>query len=211
MATRACVLSWDNSTRGLDASTALSYAKSLRIMANIFQTTMFVTLYQAGEGIYDLFDKVLLLNEGRCVYFGPTKEARNYMISLGYKNLPRQTTADYLTGCTDENERQFDNDIDVSQVPKTPEEMEQAYLNSTSYQLLEQERMEYSKFLAQEQRFQHDFMKAVKDDQGKGVNPKVSFISPLSSSDFLISSLSLIFTFHSPHTRFPCLLNSRPS
>ncbi|WAR53515.1 hypothetical protein PtB15_3B23 [Puccinia triticina] len=172
MATRACVLSWDNSTRGLDASTALSYAKSLRIMTNIFQTTMFVTLYQAGEGIYDQFDKVLLLNEGRCVYFGPVKGARDYMVSLGYKNLPRQTTADYLTGCTDENERQFQDGIDVSQVPKTPEEMEQAYLNSETYQLMEQERIEYGKFLAQEQRFQNDFMEAVKGDQGKGVNPK---------------------------------------
>jgi ABC-type multidrug transport system ATPase subunit len=174
MATRACVLSWDNSTRGLDASTALSYAKSLRIMANIFQTTMFVTLYQAGEGIYDQFDKVLLLNEGRCVYFGPTKAARDYMVSLGYKNLPRQTTADYLTGCTDENERQFQDGIDVSQVPKTPEEMERAYLNSTVCQAMEQERLDYIKFLAQEQRFQHDFMAAVKDDQGKGVNSQVS-------------------------------------
>ncbi|KAA1076269.1 hypothetical protein PGT21_036470 [Puccinia graminis f. sp. tritici] len=172
MATRACVLSWDNSTRGLDASTALSYAKSLRIMTNIFQTTMFVTLYQAGEGIYDQFDKILLLNEGRCVYFGPTKAARDYMVSLGYKNLPRQTTADYLTGCTDENERQFQDDIDVTQVPKTPEEMEQAYLNSSTYQTMEQERIDYNKFLIQEQRFQRDFMEAVKVDQGKGVNPK---------------------------------------
>lgn len=103
MATRACVLSWDNSTRGLDASTALQYAKSLRILTNIFKTTMFVTLYQAGEGIYEQFDKVCLINEGKQVYFGPASEARAYMMSLGYKNLPRQTTADYLTGCTDPN------------------------------------------------------------------------------------------------------------
>ncbi|KAH9469685.1 hypothetical protein Pst134EA_006966 [Puccinia striiformis f. sp. tritici] len=195
MATRACVLSWDNSTRGLDASTALSYAKSLRIMTNIFQTTTFVTLYQAGEGIYDQFDKVLLLNEGRCVYFGPTKGARDYMVSLGYKNLPRQTTADYLTGCTDENERQFQDGIDVTQVPQTPQEMEQAYLNSTNCQLMEQERMDHIKFLAQEQRFQHDFMKAVKEDQGKGVGSKspytVSIFSQLKA--ITIRSFSSIY------------------
>lgn len=58
MTTRACVLSWDNSTRGLDASTAADYAKSLRTMTNIFKTTMFVSLYQAGESIYEQFDKV---------------------------------------------------------------------------------------------------------------------------------------------------------
>ncbi|MBW0489555.1 hypothetical protein O181_029270, partial [Austropuccinia psidii MF-1] len=172
MATRACVLSWDNSTRGLDASTALEYGKSLRIMTNIFQTTMFVTLYQAGEGIYDQFDKVLLLNEGRCVYFGPAKEARDYMMSLGYKNLPRQTTADYLTGCTDENERQFQDEIDVNKIPKTSEEMEKAYLNSRICQRMEEERLNYKSFIEQQQRFQKDFMEAVKNDQARGVSQK---------------------------------------
>ncbi|CAE6481297.1 unnamed protein product [Rhizoctonia solani] len=76
MASRAVVCSWDNSTRGLDASTALDYAKSLRIMTDIFKLTTFVSLYQAGEGIYDQFDKVLLIDEGRQVYFGPAKEAQ---------------------------------------------------------------------------------------------------------------------------------------
>jgi ATP-binding cassette subfamily G (WHITE) protein 2 (SNQ2) len=47
------VVCWDNSTRGLDASTALDYAKSLRIMTDISNRTTFVTLYQAGEGIYE--------------------------------------------------------------------------------------------------------------------------------------------------------------
>ncbi len=32
---RATVCAWDNSTRGLDASTALDYAKSLRILTDI--------------------------------------------------------------------------------------------------------------------------------------------------------------------------------
>lgn len=51
MTTRARVQSWDNSTRGLDASTALDFAKSLRIMTDILGQTTFVSLYQAGEGV----------------------------------------------------------------------------------------------------------------------------------------------------------------
>ena len=35
MATRARVQSWDNSTRGLDASTALGFVKALRIMTDV--------------------------------------------------------------------------------------------------------------------------------------------------------------------------------
>lgn len=49
MITGGSVYSYDNSTRGLDASTALDYAKSLRIITNIYRTTTFVSLYQASE------------------------------------------------------------------------------------------------------------------------------------------------------------------
>lgn len=100
-------MSYDNSTRGLDASTALDYAKSLRVMTDIFNMTTFVSIYQAGEGIYDQFDKVLVIDQGKQVYFGPAKEARGFFVGMGYKDFPRQTTADYLTGCTDPNERKF--------------------------------------------------------------------------------------------------------
>lgn len=44
MATRARVQCWDNSTRGLDASTALDFAKSLRVMTDVLGQTTFVSL-----------------------------------------------------------------------------------------------------------------------------------------------------------------------
>jgi ATP-binding cassette subfamily G (WHITE) protein 2 (SNQ2) len=50
LATKSTVVAWDNSTRGLDASTALDYASSLRVMTDISDRTTLVTLYQAGEG-----------------------------------------------------------------------------------------------------------------------------------------------------------------
>lgn len=70
LATKSTVVSWDNSTRGLDASTALDYANSLRVMTDISNRTTLVTLYQAGEGIYELMDKVLVIDEGRMIYQG---------------------------------------------------------------------------------------------------------------------------------------------
>ena len=100
MVTNASVRCWDNSTRGLDASTALDYAKSLRILTDIYGITTFVSLYQASENIYRQFDKVMVIDGGHEVYFGPTSEARRYFESLGFAPRPRQTTADYLTGCT---------------------------------------------------------------------------------------------------------------
>ena len=78
LATKSTVVCWDNSTRGLDASTALDYANSLRVMTDISNRTTFVTLYQAGEGIYRLMDKVLVIEEGRMIYQGPARDAKAY-------------------------------------------------------------------------------------------------------------------------------------
>ncbi|OWP04887.1 hypothetical protein B2J93_4213 [Marssonina coronariae] len=76
LATKSTVVAWDNSTRGLDASTALDYAKSLRVMTDTSNRTTLVTLYQAAEGIYELIDMVLVINEGKMAYQGPAKAAK---------------------------------------------------------------------------------------------------------------------------------------
>src|SRR6267154_5171691 len=50
MSTRASVQCWDNPTRGLDASTAFDFAKSLRTMTDVLGQTTFVTLYAPRYG-----------------------------------------------------------------------------------------------------------------------------------------------------------------
>ena len=153
------VLSWDNSTRGLDASTALDYAKSLRIMTDISNKATVTTLYQAGEGIYEQMDKVLVIYEGRCVFHGPANEARQYFIDLGYYKPDRQTTADFLTACTDPNERRFRDGFEAS-APKSPQEFEAAYKKSFHYQHVLGEVEHYEKELqetdySQAKEFEH--------------------------------------------------------
>ncbi|KAF4611748.1 hypothetical protein D9613_004069 [Agrocybe pediades] len=172
MATRARVQCWDNSTRGLDASTALDFVKSLRVMTDILGQTTFVTLYQAGESIYELFDKVLVLDEGRQVFYGPPSEARAYFEGLGYQSLPRQSTADYLTGCTDPNERRFAPGRSASDTPSTPKDLEEAYLRSSyardNFDSLEK----YKLYMETEKSDQEAFRAAVAADKKKGVSQK---------------------------------------
>ncbi|KAI0031252.1 ABC-2 type transporter-domain-containing protein [Vararia minispora EC-137] len=172
MATRARVQCWDNSTRGLDASTALDFVKGLRVMTDVLGQTTFVSLYQAGEGIYDLFDKVMVLDHGRQVYFGSPSAARGYFETLGFRSLPRQSTADYLTGCTDPNERQFAPGRDASNVPSTPEALEQAYLKSSFAADMFDELEKYVIKMETEKEDQEAFRKAVLDDKKRGVSKK---------------------------------------
>lgn len=49
LTTRMAVASFDNATRGLDAATALDYAKSVRVLTDVLELSTFVSLYQAGE------------------------------------------------------------------------------------------------------------------------------------------------------------------
>ncbi|KAG9083931.1 hypothetical protein FS749_005624 [Ceratobasidium sp. UAMH 11750] len=101
MATRARIGCWDNSTRGLDSSTALEFVRALRIATDIAHATTIVSIYQASESLYQLFDKVCVIYSGKQIYFGPAERAREYFIDMGWEPAERQTTADFLVAVTD--------------------------------------------------------------------------------------------------------------
>ncbi|KAK3332194.1 ABC-2 type transporter-domain-containing protein [Cercophora scortea] len=174
--TNACILSWDNSTRGLDASTALDFVKSLRVQTNLYKTSTFVSLYQASENIYRQFDKVLVIDEGRQVYFGPASEARGYFEGLGFLPRPRQTSPDYVTGCTDEFEREYQEGRSPENVPHSPETLEAAFNASKFSTDLDRELAEYKAALAEETHKHDDFRIAVREQKRKGA-PKQSVYS----------------------------------
>lgn len=173
MVTAATVCAWDNSTRGLDASTALDYAKSLRIMTNIYKTTTFVSLYQASENIYKQFDKVLVIDAGREVYFGPANEARAYFEGLGFKAKPRQTTPDYLTGCTDEFEREYAEGRSAVDAPHSPETLTEAFNESRLSTSLAEQMSQYRKAIAEDKQRHEDFQVAVTESKRKGASNSV--------------------------------------
>ncbi|KAK8203400.1 ATP-binding cassette transporter snq2 [Zalaria obscura] len=175
MVTGATICSYDNSTRGLDASTALDYAKSLRIITNIYRTTTFVSLYQASENIYAQFDKVMVIDEGRQVFFGPAKEARAYFEGLGYLEKPRQTTPDYLTGCTDPFEREYKEGLDEKSVPGTPDDLVETFNKSEYARRLAAEMSAYREQVKEEQHVYEDFQTAVREQKRRA--PKKSVYS----------------------------------
>ncbi|KAF7560214.1 hypothetical protein G7046_g3922 [Stylonectria norvegica] len=132
MITRASVQGWDNSSKGLDASTAVEYVKSIRAMTNMANTSTAVSLYQAGETLYGLVDKVLLIDHGRCLYFGPSDTAKQYFLDLGFDCPERWTTADFLTSVTDEHERTIRKGWE-DRIPRTPQDFDDAYRRSDAY------------------------------------------------------------------------------
>lgn len=132
LASRGSVFCWDNSTRGLDASTALEWTKAIRAMTDVLGLSSIVTLYQAGNGIYDLFDKVLVLDEGKQVYYGPMTEARPFMEDLGFVCRDGSNVADFLTGVTVPTERKIQPGYE-SRFPRNADDLRKEYEDSTIY------------------------------------------------------------------------------
>ncbi len=114
------------------------------------------------------------------MYYGPPKEARAYFEDLGYKSLPRQSTPDYLTGCTDPNERQFAPGRSSRDVPCSPESLEKAFLVSTHGQELAASLDKYNLYMATEKADQEAFRAAVVADKKKGVSKKSPYTLGLS-------------------------------
>ncbi|KAL3456007.1 ATP-binding cassette transporter [Aspergillus heterothallicus] len=112
---------WDNSTRGLDSATAVEFVRMIRLSVDIVETAAVVSLYQAQQQAYDLFDKVAVLYDGRQIYFGPTNRAKQYFVDMGYDCPDRQTVPDFLTSVTSPTERRVQPGFE-SAVPRTADE-----------------------------------------------------------------------------------------
>lgn len=138
LTTDASVYCWDNATRGLDASTALNYAQTCRALCDTKGKVSVVSLYQAGNGIYELFDKVTVLAEGQVIYYGPRSEARPYFEALGLVHMDGANTADYLTAVTALAERKVESGFE-STVPRSATAFAETYRSSDIAKRMRQE------------------------------------------------------------------------
>ncbi|KAI9478569.1 MAG: ABC-2 type transporter-domain-containing protein [Benjaminiella poitrasii] len=170
MTTSSSINCWDCSTRGLDAASALDYVRSLRIMTDVFKKTTVATLYQASNGIFALFDKVLLLDEGRCLYFGPTSYAKEYFESLGFHCPSRKSTPDFLTGLCNPNEREFKPGFEDT-APRFASDFEKRYYESRIYKEAMDDLAEYESLIEREKPSE-TFQKAVDQEHQKHANKK---------------------------------------
>lgn len=133
---------WDNSTRGLDSANAIEFCKTLKLQSELFGSTACVSIYQAPQSAYDLFDKALVLYEGRQIFFGRAEEAKQYFVNLGFECPARQTTPDFLTSMTSPQERIVRDGFE-DRAPRTPDEFAAAWKNSAEYKRLQGEIEQY--------------------------------------------------------------------
>ncbi|KAI0142916.1 ABC-2 type transporter-domain-containing protein [Xylariaceae sp. FL1272] len=144
---------WDNSTRGLDSSTAQGFIDLLRKFTKTSKATVLMSIYQGSEGNYQEFDKVTVLYEGRQIYFGPVGAATEYFTQLGFVKPPNATTPDFLTSLTDPTERLALEGFE-DRVPRSPDQFATVWRESDARKML----------LSDIQEFDHNFKVGIFDE-----------------------------------------------
>ncbi|CAO3699192.1 hypothetical protein G6F70_002364 [Rhizopus microsporus] len=165
MVTQSTINCWDCSTRGLDAASALDFVRSLRVMTDVFKKTTVATLYQASNSMLNLFDKVLILDDGYCLYFGPVSEAKQYFEDLGFYCPPRKSTPDFLTGISNPLEREIKPGYEDS-APLQSAQFQARYYQSSIYQRMMKELSDYENLIESENPAEK-FKKAIEQEHQK--------------------------------------------
>ena len=95
------ILLIDEITTGLDSQTAL---KIVTLVYSIIKGSdkskgiaSICTIHQPSEEIFKLFDKIMILSQGKIVYFGPVNAVKSYFAAINYPCPSfRTNTADFL-------------------------------------------------------------------------------------------------------------------
>nr|BBB02489.1 Protein white [Harmonia axyridis] len=92
--TNPSILFCDEPTTGLDSFMALNVVQLLRDIARTGRTVI-TTLHQPSSEIFQHFDKLCLMAEGRTAFLGTTKEANNFFTKLTAPCPPNFNPADH--------------------------------------------------------------------------------------------------------------------
>lgn len=133
---------WDNSTRGLDSATAVSFCQTIKASAELTGSVACVAIYQAPQPAYECFHKAIVLYEGRSIYFGPADKAKDFWVARGFECPEQQTDPDFLTGLTSPAERRVRKGWE-NKVPRTSEDFERVWKESDEYRALKAELAQY--------------------------------------------------------------------
>ena len=83
-----------------------------------------------------MFDKIILLHEGRQIFFGTVQEATLYLEGLGFVWDDRQSLSEFLIACTDFEDR-FTKEGWENKVPRTLEDWKRCWRESEYYAKLQ--------------------------------------------------------------------------
>ncbi|KAK0624617.1 hypothetical protein B0T17DRAFT_492522 [Bombardia bombarda] len=100
LVTSPSILFLDEPTSGLDAYNAYNVIECLVTLAKTYKRTVIFTIHQPRSNIVALFDRLILLAQGKTVFSGPLHQCQDYFGHIGYSCPPGFNIADYLVDLT---------------------------------------------------------------------------------------------------------------
>lgn len=105
LVTSPSILFLDEPTSGLDSYNAFNVIEALVQLARTYRRTVIFTIHQPQSNIVALFDKLILLAQGKVVYSGKADESQTYFHKIGCDCPPGFNIADYLIDLTMQSEK----------------------------------------------------------------------------------------------------------
>jgi ABC-type multidrug transport system ATPase subunit len=88
----------DEPTSGLDSASAYSLMCSLKQLARTHHSTIISSIHQPSSQVYETFDRMMLMVQGRVLYFGHAMHATKHFAAQGYACPATYNPADFLLG-----------------------------------------------------------------------------------------------------------------
>ena len=124
----------DEISTGLDSAATFDIMQSIRTWAKTLGGSSIVALLQPTPEVVELFDDILMVNEGHLVYHGPRTEILNYFQERGFTCPPRVDPADFLIEVTSGRGRKYANGlVEISKLPITADEFSNLFFQSSIY------------------------------------------------------------------------------
>ena len=110
--THPLILFLDEPTSGLDSSASFEIVSYLRTVARRYNLLVVASIHQPSTATFQLFDKLLLLSQGKTCYYGPVTKVPSYFESSGFPIPLHTNPAEHLLSITNKD---FSQDSEEAQ------------------------------------------------------------------------------------------------
>lgn len=86
----------DEISNGLDSSTTFQIISCIQQTVHIMGTTALISLLQPAPETFNLFDDIILMDEGKIIYHGPRELVLDFFEDCGFRCPQRKGIADFL-------------------------------------------------------------------------------------------------------------------